>query len=353
MSIDYMDGLILVGQDCGRICTVDVEGAQQKLISATHFEGECWGLDIIQENGTYLTCADDNEFHEYNIVNKQFVRSGKVWTQELNDGKDYASKKIRSTASTMSGLPAYQQARAIAYSKLHNHVAVSNNMGDIQIFDYNDFNKLVCRLYAPKEWVECMKYSPDNQYLAVGAHDDCVYIFKISFDGKYVLHYHVQYVHSSAIVALDWTRDSRFLRAIDQAYSKQFYDVIEQALVKDGASTLTDPSIWESVTCKLGWDVQGVYPPGADGTDVNSVDVNNNRTLVAVGDDFGTLCVYRYPCMKMSQDCRRIGGHSEHVVRVGFYEDEKNPQNNRIISAGGNDRTYIQWKAVEVEEEKY
>jgi len=80
---------------------------------------------------------------------------------------------------------------------------------------------------AAKEWIEVMKYSPDNQYLAVGSHDDCVYVFKISVEGKYSLHYHVQYVHSSAVTALDWTRDSRFLRAIDQAYQKQYYDVIE------------------------------------------------------------------------------------------------------------------------------
>jgi len=57
--------------------------------------------------------------------------------------------------------------------------------------------------------------------------------------------------------------------------------------------------------------------------------------------------------MKMSQECRRIGGHSEHVVRVSFFEDPKNPENNRIISAGGNDRTYIQWKSQEVIEEEY
>ena len=197
-------------------------------------------------------------------------------------------------------------------------MAVSNNQGDIQIFDYNNFDKKHATLLAPREWVEVLKYSPDNQYLAAGSHDDCVYIWKISYDGKYSLHYHVQYVHSSAITAIDWTRDSRFLRAIDQAYQKQYYDVVEQALVKDGATTLTDPAIWETHTCKLGWDVQGVFPPGADGTDVNNVDVNANRSLVAVGDDFGSLCVYRYPCMKQSQDCRRIGGHSEHVVRVKF-----------------------------------
>lgn len=73
---------------------------------------------------------------------------------------------------------------------------------------------------APKEWNEVLKYSPDNQYLAAGSHDNNVYFWKISFDGKYSLHYTVQYVHSSAIVGMDWTRDSRFLRAVDQAYAK-------------------------------------------------------------------------------------------------------------------------------------
>lgn len=143
-SIDYLDGVILVGQDSGRVITCDVNGAEpQKIHMVSHNDGESWGLQIIQENGTYLTCGDDNEFHEYNINNKTFVRSGKVWTLDLNDGKEYVTKKIRSTASTMSAFPSHQQARAITYCKLHSHVAVSNNQGDIFIFDYNNFDKKI------------------------------------------------------------------------------------------------------------------------------------------------------------------------------------------------------------------
>jgi len=70
-----------------------------------------------------------------------------------------------------------------------------------------------------------MSYSPDGKYLAVGGHDDTIYIYEISAEGHYSKFHTFEYVHSSAITAMDWTRDSKYLRAIDQAYGKQFYDI--------------------------------------------------------------------------------------------------------------------------------
>jgi microtubule-associated protein-like 1/2 len=221
---------------------------------------------------------------------------------------------------------------------------LSNNHGDISIFHYDDFSQPIHKMKHPQEWVEAMEYSPDSKFLAVGAHDDTIYIYKISDDGKYTLHYKIEYMHSSAITALDWSRDSKYLRAIDQAYSKLYYDITECVHIKDGASVLTDPAIWETATCKLGWEVAGVFPAGADGTDINAVDSNADRSLVAAADDFGTLCLYRFPVMSIKNDCVRLGGHSSHVTRVRWVENG-NPADTRIITAGGNDRAFIQWKA--------
>merc|ERR1719230_773490 len=103
--------------------------------------------------------------------------------------------------------------------------------------------------------------------------------------------------------------------------------------------------MWATSTCKLGWEVHGIFPQGYDGTDINHVCANENRSLVVAGDDFGSIQVYRFPVLKNSANCRRYAGHSEHVPRVRFYEADE--LNNYIISAGGNDRTYIQWKEVE------
>ena len=42
---------------------------------------------------------------------------------------------------------------------------------------------------------------------------------------------------------------------------------------------------------------EGIWPDGADGTDVNSVDRSHNKRLLATGDDFGNVNLYRYPCV--------------------------------------------------------
>jgi len=222
---------------------------------------------------------------------------------------------------------------------------VANNNGDIHIFEEGNFGNCISKMKHPQEWVEALEYSPDSRFLAVGSHDDTIYIYIISAEGKYSLHYKIEYMHSSAVTALDWSKDSKYLRAIDQAYSKMYYDITECVHIKDGSSVLTDPAIWATSTCKLGWYVQGVFAPGADGSDVNAVDCNKDRSLIAVGDDCGTLCLYRYPARNNMHDCQRHGGHSSHVTKVRFYETE-NPEEARIITAGGYDRSYIQWKPV-------
>lgn len=162
-AIDVLDGKIVLGHDNGRIVTVKLDGTDQTLVNTTHCDGESWGLEIIQESGTFLTCGDDNQFHEVSIIDKKVLRSGTIWTAEQNNnGNPYSTNKIRCTASTISEYPAHQQGRAICYSRLHGHVAISNNYGDITIFDYNNFQKIIAILKNPREWCEAMKYSPDN-----------------------------------------------------------------------------------------------------------------------------------------------------------------------------------------------
>jgi len=178
------------------------------------------------------------------IKDKKVVKQGKVWSYDMMGGKPYETQKIKSTASTLSAYPVQQQARALCYSSKHKHVAVSNNYGDVHILDYNDLSKRITTLYKPREWCEVMAYSPNHEFLAIGSHDDSIYIYKISEAGEYTLHYSITFVHSSAITAMDWSRDSRYLRAIDQAYAKLFYDVETCQTVGDGATSLVDVAMW-------------------------------------------------------------------------------------------------------------
>ena len=64
-SLDVLDGKILVGHDNGRIQVVNADGTDKQLVNVSHHDGEAWGLEVIQDKGTFLTCGDDNQLFEY------------------------------------------------------------------------------------------------------------------------------------------------------------------------------------------------------------------------------------------------------------------------------------------------
>lgn len=161
-ALDLLDGKILVGNDNGRIQTVGVDGTGLVTVNSTHMDGEAWGLEVLQEKGTFLTCGDDNQMYEYSVKEKKVIKEGKIWSAELFDGKAFDTSKIKSTASTLSAHPVHQQGRCITYAPRLNHIAVSNNYGDVSILDYNDWTKRITTLYKPREWCEVLVYSPDE-----------------------------------------------------------------------------------------------------------------------------------------------------------------------------------------------
>ena len=243
----------------------------------------------------------------------------------------------------MSIYPAYQQARAIAYNSQNGQIAVSNNYGDVSIYDYNDISKRVTTIYKPEKWCETLVYSPCGTMLAIGSHDCQVYVYKIEGE-EYKLIFDSKYSQSSAITAMDWSRDSKYIRAIDQAYMKVFYNIEERAQIQDQASELLDTMLWATSTCKLGWEAMGVYPKqDADGSDINAVDADEKRELMVAGDDFNSIRIFNYPVINSNHQCIRLLGHSEHVAKVRFVNGGSE---RRIISCGGNDKTIIQWKEV-------
>lgn len=75
-----------------------------------------------------------------------------------------------------------------------------------------------------------------------------------------------------------------------------------------------------------------------DGTDVNTVCRANNRRVMATGDDFQKVNLFRYPSVMPKSGCKRYTGHSSHVTRVRFMVND-----NILVSVGGNDKTALVW----------
>tara|TARA_B110000285_G_scaffold120027_1_gene135798 strand:- start:253 stop:570 length:318 start_codon:yes stop_codon:yes gene_type:complete len=93
----------------------------------------------------------------------------------------------------------------------------------------------------------------------------------------------------------------------------------------------TVPTVWHSTTVKFGWNVDGIFPKGEDGSFINAVSGNPEGDMILTGDDFGNVRIFRDPVRKGSK-CRTFKGHSSFVTNVLIKGD-------RIFSAGGEDKT--------------
>ena len=137
-----------------------------------------------------------------------------------------------------------------------------------------------------------MKYSPNDGILAVGAHDSLIFTYDVT--QKYKPMFKLR-GNSSAITHLDFSLDSQTLITQSQAYELLFYNMVTGKQVTGGASQNKDEK-WATWTCTLGWAVNGIFPPAADGSDINAVCRSPDQNVSATGDDFGMVKLFKYPC---------------------------------------------------------
>ena len=121
-----------------------------------------------------------------------------------------------------------------------NHLAVADNTGNVTIRQVifkrgADLNNIVKTLTEPKEWVECMSYNPYNTRLAVGSHDNWIYIYNCELDYKT----NRKLVgHSSYISGFDWSLSSNpnYIRSNCGAYELLFFNADTGKQDPSGAS---------------------------------------------------------------------------------------------------------------------
>lgn len=121
-----------------------------------------------------------------------------------------------------------------------------------------------------KEWIQVLQPSPDGQKLAVGSHDNTIYVYDSSFNLMYKCT-----GHSSYITAVDWDESGCIMRSNSGDYELLFWDANGKQDAS-GRSNYQDTK-WATQTAKMAWTVEGIYPAGADGTYVNSVCASNDE----------------------------------------------------------------------------
>jgi WD40 repeat protein len=181
------------------------------------------------------------------------------------------------------------------------------------------------------EWIEELVYSPDHSTLAVGSHDNGIYLYQTNATEAYI-RTHICRKHSSYITTIDFSMDNSWMRTTCGAYELLFWNVASGKQETSGASG-TVGTHWENNHAKFGWRVDGIYPEGTDGTYVNSVDMTKDNTTIATGTDNG-ISIYRNPCRTTDHLSKCYRGHSEFVVRVRFAHTPTG-ETTHLISIGG------------------
>uniref|UniRef100_A0A6Q2Z1H9 Uncharacterized protein n=1 Tax=Esox lucius TaxID=8010 RepID=A0A6Q2Z1H9_ESOLU len=196
------------------------------------------------------------------------------------------------------------------------------------VSDYTDGN----------EQLSVMRYSPDGSFLAVGSHDNFIYIYTVTESGRRYSRYGKCNGHSSFITHLDWSKDGKYIMSNSGDYEILYWDIAGGCKLLRNRYESKDRE-WASYTCVLGFHVMGVWLEGSDGTDINALCRSHSERMVAVADDFCKVHLFQYPCPKPKAPNHSYEGHGSHVTNVRFTHCD-----SHLLSMGGKDTCILQWR---------
>ena len=241
-------------------------------------------------------------------------------------------------------------ARCVGINHSDTIICVGMKLGAVMVITSdptkNDLNMQKLKvIQQSKRWISEIKFSPNDEQVAIGAHDQKIYMYKCTGQRKFKNVKRPMLKHSSAITHIDWTDDSQNIQSNCQAYEILFWDANSQIQNPSGASALKNTN-WHTWTCTIGFRVQEIWRGTEDGTDVNAVDRSHGMVLdnkdkyhlMARADDFGKVSIYKDPIVISGQEYNEFGGHSSHVTSCRFSQ-----RDTHLFTTGGEDQCVMQW----------
>ncbi|KAM6917989.1 echinoderm microtubule-associated protein-like 1 isoform 7-T7 [Lycodopsis pacificus] len=271
---------------------------------------ELWGLAVHPLKPQFLTCGYDRQVCLWDSSSHQLI-----WTKSMDDAAQSAG---------------FHPSGAV--------VAIGTQNGRWLVLD-SDSKDLVAVHTDGNEQLSAMCYGPDGNFLAIGSHDNYIYIYAVAENGRKYSRVGKCSGHSSFITHLDWSVDSQYLVSNSGDYEILYWI---PSVCKQVVSVETTRDIeWATHTCTLGFQVFGLWPDGSDGTDINAACRSSDKSLLVTGDDFGKVHLFSYPCSQFRAPSHVYGGHSSHVTNVTFLYDD-----GYLVSTGGKDMSVMQWRIV-------
>ncbi|XP_065822204.1 echinoderm microtubule-associated protein-like 1 isoform X2 [Labrus bergylta] len=271
---------------------------------------ELWGLAVHPGKPQFLTCGFDRQVCLWDSSSHQLI-----WTKSMEDSAQSAG---------------FHPSGAV--------VAIGTQTGRWLVLD-TDSKDLVTVHTDGNEQLSVMSFGPDGNFLAIGSHDNYIYIYAVAENGRKYSRVGKCSGHSSFITHLDWSVDSQYLVSNSGDYEILYWI---PSVCKQVVSVETTRDIeWATYTCTLSFHVFGLWPDGSDGTDINAACRSNDKSLLVTGDDFGKVHLFSHPCSQFRAPSHVYGAHSSHVTNVNFLYDD-----SYLVSTGGKDMSVMQWRIV-------
>ncbi|CAM9091728.1 unnamed protein product, partial [Phaeothamnion confervicola] len=256
-----------------------------------HWRDELWGLAAHPTAREYSTCGDDRTLRVWSVAGRRQLRSADLGGMARCCAYHPAGGAF--LAVGMGGSVGRGRQKCDGVVKFFRDDRPGRSGGGGGGGGSNGALVLLpaAELHDTKQWISDVRFSPDGRTLAVASHDHGVYLYAVTVatDGaSLTCRKRARFgKHNSYVTHLDFSADSQHLRSTCGAYELLFSEAATGAQVTS-ARALRD-AVWSSTTCPLGWEVQGIWPPCADGTDVNAVDRSASGVVLATADDFGCV----------------------------------------------------------------
>uniref|UniRef100_A0A8C1WPQ7 EMAP like 3 n=1 Tax=Cyprinus carpio TaxID=7962 RepID=A0A8C1WPQ7_CYPCA len=242
---------------------------------------EMWGLATHPTQNIFISCGNDRQVCVWNAEDHKLD-----WCTTLEE----------------SGLCA-------DFSPNGAVVSVGLSTGRWVVLDLQT-KEVVSDLTDGNEQLSVMRYSPDGSFLAVGSHDNLIYIYNVTEGGRRYTRFGKCTGHSSFITHLDWSKDGKYIMSNSGDYEILYWDVASGCKLLRNRFESKDRE-WASYTCVLGFHVMG------------------EREKKKAG--FLLICSFFY--------FYKYEGHGSHVTNVRFTHND-----SHLLSMGGKDTCILQWR---------
>jgi len=333
IAIDEATNDVYVGSKTCQIMRYNLQSGESEIVIDGH-DDQVWGLTTCNKEGyehLYITGGFDGVMKIWDCKERTIID-----TYEFEQEEKAATKK---------------QIVSCIWSNDGMLVAAGSEDGWVYLFTWfeNRALELVAEYEFPvrkgreAEGVSYIRFSEDDEVLAVAHMDSNLYCFTVTGFGKtWTLEPWKKANHRAAPTHIQWAADGSMLKTFTRDYEIAHWLVDSENRTLKFYPHQPDPDDieWAGDPLVAGWDVQGCYQAEWDGTDLNDVTLSGDERFLVAGDDFGFVRMFKYPAVCNKPEAHRMYfGHSSFVVGVEFCRDDE-----YLITCGGNDMAIFQWK---------